>query len=78
MPETPALETSDHPLSREWSSENLPEILFYLSPPPSQYQGQAVQYLRDQQTGEIILSEERNQIKDFEILPRYISVEVEG
>lgn len=78
MPHTPALETSDHPMSREWSSENLPEILFYLTPPPSRFQGETVQYLRDEETGAIVLSEEGHHIKDFEILPRYISVEVEG
>ena len=78
MPRSLALETSDHPISRDWSSENLPLILFYLSPPQSQYQGQTVQYLHDQETNELIRSEEGNAIRDFEILPRYISVEVEG
>jgi hypothetical protein len=78
MPYTPALETSDHPMSREWSSENLPETLFYLTPPESRFAGQSVQFLRDEETGKIALSEEGNKVKDFEILPRYISVEVEG
>lgn len=78
MPTTPALVTSDHPMSREWSSENLPEILFFLNPPESKYATQSVQYLRDEVTGEIVLSEEGHQVRDFEILPRYISVEVEG
>lgn len=78
MPYTPALETSDHPMSREWSSENLPEILFYLTTPKSRFSDAKVQYLRDEETGKVVLSEEGNKIKDFEILPRYISVEVEG
>lgn len=78
LPYTPALVTSDHPISRNWSTENLPEILFYLHPPTSQHEDQDVKYLMDEETGEIARSDENNEIKDFEILPRYISLEVEG
>lgn len=78
MPYSPALETSYHPLSRNWSAEHLPEVLFYLVPPESKYKGQAVEYLKDDETGKTALSEEGDEIRDFEILPRYISIEVEG
>jgi len=78
LPFTRALETSHHPISSTWSAKNLPEILFYLNPPASKYQGQVAHPLIDEETGKVALSDEGRQIKDYPILPRYISIEVEG
>lgn len=75
----PSLMTSEFPHKDEWSEENLPDILFYVFPPQSQYEGQEVRYLLDENGKEIYPDHGGNHpIRDFEILPRHISLKVEG
>ena len=76
LPESPALTTSDFPHRDEWSKENLPDILFYITPPTSPYASQRVLPLFE--NGIPVRSERDVPIRDFEILPRHISVDVEG
>lgn len=78
LPYSVALITSDHTDSSNWSVDNLPEILFYLHPPPSKHQGQNVNFLVDDETGKVALSDDGGKIKNFPVLPRRISLEVEG
>jgi hypothetical protein len=73
----PALKTSSHPFEDEWSEEKLPEILFYLIAPDSKYFGKPVRSLLDA-SGQVILSDRRKPIRDFEVLPRHISLDVPG
>ena len=64
-----------------WSSEKLPEILFFLQPPVSRYINKPIRFLS--QTGKPVLAKDANKkgahpIKDFDILPRHISLDVPG
>jgi len=76
QPFTQALEMSDHPNKELWSEETLPEILFYVVTPRSKYQGVPVTKLRE--NGKVAESDQGKPINDFEILPRYIPVTVDG
>ena len=76
MPFTRSLETSDFPHKDEWSADNLPAILFYITVPESKYANLPVQDLVED--GKIIKSDEDNTVRDFEILPRHISLDVPG
>ena len=72
-----ALTTSPFPNSDKWSLEYLPEILFYLKLPKSKYEGQPVELLKE--NGKVVtVGEEEKPLRAFPILPRHISVEVEG
>jgi hypothetical protein len=77
MPYVKALETTPFPHSQEWSQDNLPDILFYLKPPKSKYEGQPVSFLKE--NGEPVkVAEHDKSVRDFPILPRRISLEVSG
>ncbi len=79
MPASEALVTSPYPHDKEWSEDNLPDILFYLKPPKSEYHGQRVGLLRD--NGKIVKVKVRSQkkpVRDISILPRRISLDVSG
>jgi len=76
LPYSPALVTTEFPHCYEWSEENLPEILFYLVLPPSKYTDIKVPFLEE--NGKIVLNDERKPIRAFEVLPRHISLDVEG
>lgn len=76
MPYSDALVTTPFPHSDEWSEENLPEILFYIKPPRSPYQGQAVQPLMEE--GKPVMAQNGNQLRDLPVLPRRISLDVPG
>jgi hypothetical protein len=76
MPPSKALETSYFPHQEEWSEDNLPDILFYLKPPKSEYEGQPVSILLDDD-GDVVWNDGKP-LKDFPILPRQISLEVQG
>ncbi|KAF7514381.1 hypothetical protein GJ744_000151 [Endocarpon pusillum] len=79
-PESVALITSSFPGSSgpdKWSLENLPEILFYLKVPKSQYEGQPVELLKED--GKVVkVGEDGKPLRAFPVLPRHISVDVEG
>ena len=76
-PENMALTTSSFPNSDEWSLENLPEILFYLKLPKSEYEGQPIELLEE--NGKVVkVGKDGKPLRAFPILPRHISVEVEG
>jgi hypothetical protein len=77
LPDIEALRTSPFPNSDKWSQENLPEILFYLKPPASVYEGQPVELLRDD-NGALKLGDHGKPVREFPILPRHISCTVEG
>ena len=72
-----SLTTTDFPHKSEWSEQHLPEILFYILTPPSDYEGLKVQILKDED-GHDVLSDEGHPVKDFEILPKRISLDVPG
>ncbi|ERF70085.1 hypothetical protein EPUS_00272 [Endocarpon pusillum Z07020] len=75
--ETLALTTSSFPNSDKWSLENLPEILFYLKLPKSEYEGQPIELLEED--GKVVrVGKDEKPLRAFPILPRHISVEVEG
>ena len=77
MPESDALKTSSFPHDNEWSEDNLPDILFYIKPPKSEYEGQAVGLLKE--NGEVVkVGKQQKPLRDFPILPRHISLEVPG
>ncbi|KAG9777748.1 hypothetical protein ABEF93_006582 [Exophiala dermatitidis] len=76
LPYSPALVTSDFPHKYEWSKENLPAVLFYLVPPPSPHSDKPIVMLFE--NGKPVLNAEGAQLRDFEVLPRQISVDVEG
>jgi hypothetical protein len=77
MPYSEALITSPFPHSDEWSEDQLPEILFYIKPPKSEFEGQPVSFL--QENGEVVkVGEYGKPMRDFPILPRRISLEVPG
>ncbi len=71
-----ALVTSDFPHKNEWDNDNLPDILFYLVPPKSIHNTEKLQRISD--NGQPVLNDKGRRIRDFEILPRHISVAVEG
>lgn len=76
-PETMALTTSSFPNSDKWSLKNLPEILFYLKLPKSEYEGQPIELLEED--GKVVkVGKDEKPLRAFPILPRHISVEVEG
>lgn len=71
------LTNSAHPHSDEWSEEDLPEILFYLKPPKSEFEGKPVQLLKE--NGQLVkVWGENRPLKDFPILPRRIALDVPG
>ncbi len=78
MPYTPSLETTDFPHKDEWSENNLPEILFYIELPASIYEGLEKNPLLED--GKPVMSDGREprHIRDFEVLPRNISLDVPG
>ncbi|EXJ93122.1 hypothetical protein A1O3_01679 [Capronia epimyces CBS 606.96] len=76
LPFSPALYTSDFPHKSVWSKENLPEVLLYLEPPPSRYSGIKVEPLLD--NGVPVLGDGGTPLRALEVLPRHISVDVEG
>lgn len=78
MPYTLSLVTSDFPGKAEWSEIDLPDILFYIHPPTSQYEGVKVENLIED--GEHVVSDapDGHYIRQFEILPRNISLDVPG
>lgn len=78
MPYTLSLVTSDFPHKAEWSETDLPDILFYIQPPTSQYEGVKVEDLIED--GEPVVSDapDGHNIRHFEILPRNISLDVPG
>jgi hypothetical protein len=76
MPYTLSLVTSDFPHRAEWSEINLPDILFYIQPPVSEYEAAKVEYLTED--GEFVMSDDGRKIRKFEILPRHISLDVPG
>ncbi|RMZ78589.1 hypothetical protein DV738_g3774, partial [Chaetothyriales sp. CBS 135597] len=64
-----SLVTSEFPNDKIWSEENLPTILFYLTPPTSAYDGQAIHtFLRD----------DGKRLRSFEVLPDRISIDIKG
>ena len=69
LPSSPALFTSDFPNKEVWSAEHLPEILFYLERPENPQLGSKP---------ETIVREDNVVLRKFEVLPDYISVDVEG
>lgn len=71
-----ALTTSPFPNSDKWSLDYLPEILFYLKPPESKYERQPVELLKE--NGKVVVNEDGKELRAFPILPRRISVEVQG
>jgi hypothetical protein len=76
MPYTLSLVTSDFPHKTEWSEINLPDILFYIQPPISEYEAVKVEYLTED--GEFVFSDDGCKIRKFEILPRHVSLDVPG
>ena len=77
LPHSDALVTSSFPHCDEWSEANLPEILFYIKPPKSEYEGQPVGFVEE--NGESVKVGGNNKpLRDFPILPRRISLEVPG
>ena len=76
LPISQALVTSDFPHKNEWDNDNLPDILFYLVPPKSIHNTEKLQRISD--NGQPVLNDKGRRIRDFEILPRHISVAVEG
>lgn len=77
MPHSEALVTSSFPHCGEWSETNLPEILFYIKPPRSEYDGLPVGFVEED--GEPVKVGKLNKsLRDFPILPRRISLEVPG
>jgi hypothetical protein len=77
MPYSEALITSSFPHSDEWSESNLPEILFYIKPPKSEYEGQPVGFVKEN-GATVKVGEQNKPLRDFSILPRRISLEVPG
>lgn len=75
MPYSKALTTSSFPNDQVWSEDNLPDILFYIKPPTSEYEGQPVLPLK--KNGKIVKVGGKA-VRDFPILPRRISLEVPG
>ena len=78
MPYTLSLVTSDFPHKAEWSQIDLPDILFHIQPPISEYEGVKVEDLIE--NGEPVVSDapDRHKIRHFEILPRHISIDAPG
>jgi hypothetical protein len=78
MPYTLSLVTSDFPHKSEWSQIDLPDILFYIQPPISEYEGVKVENLIED--GKPVASDatDGHIIRQFEILPRNISLDVPG
>lgn len=77
MPYVEAFRTSSFPNSDKWSKDDLPEILLYLKPPKSKYAGQPVGLLKED--GKVVkVGGHGKPLRDFPILPRHISVDVEG
>jgi hypothetical protein len=77
MPDLEADRTSSFPNSDKWSKDNLPEILLYIIPPVSEYEGQPVGFI--QENGRAVkIGEHGKPLRDFPILPRHISCNVEG
>ncbi|RMD41405.1 hypothetical protein DV735_g3749, partial [Chaetothyriales sp. CBS 134920] len=69
VPYSISLVTSEFPNDKVWSEEYLPPILFYLTPPPSPYEGQSVG---------TFLREDGKRLRTYEVLPDRISVDVKG
>lgn len=78
IPDLEVLTTTWFPHKDEWSADNLPDILFYLKPPKSEYEDLPIDWLRNG-NGDIVLAPPNNkQVRAFPILPDRISLEVEG
>jgi hypothetical protein len=69
LPYSRALVTSDFPNRDVWSIDNLPEVLFYLQLPANP--------LHDVKP-EPYVRQDGRELRRFEVLPDYISVDVEG
>src|SRR2546423_324380 len=69
MPYTLSLVTSDFPHKTEWSEIDLPEILFYIQPPTSEYERVKIKDLIE--NGEAVVSDapDGHNIRHFDILP---------
>jgi hypothetical protein len=78
MPYTLSLVTSDFPHKDEWSEIDLPDILFYIQPPPSRYDGVKVEDLIEDGAPVASDAPDGHNIRQFEILPRNISLDVPG
>ena len=78
MPYTLSLVTSDFPHKAEWSEVDLPDILFYIQPPKSKYEGVKSNNLLED--GEPVASDapDGHNIRQFDVLPRNISLDVPG
>lgn len=78
MPYTLSLVTSDYLHQAEWSEINLPDILFYIQPPISDYEGVKVEELIENGGPVVSDAADKHNIRQFEILPRNISLDVPG
>ncbi|KAK2875608.1 hypothetical protein FQN49_001568 [Arthroderma sp. PD_2] len=70
------LHTCFHPYHSAYSLANLPPLLFRLDAPTEPPMPPVIQYLT--KDGAVAYASEGNAIKDFQFLPRYISVRVSG
>jgi hypothetical protein len=78
MPYTLSLVTSDFVHKAAWSETDLPDILFYIQPPMSKYEGVKVEDLFENGAPVVSDASDRHNIRQFEILPRNISLDVPG
>jgi hypothetical protein len=69
LPSSKALRTSAYPAKGLWTVDNLPEVLFYLQPKPNP---------NHHVKPETRIRDDGVTIRHFEILPDYLSVDVEG
>ncbi|KAK5553150.1 hypothetical protein LTR46_008863 [Exophiala xenobiotica] len=76
LPFSSALVTSYFPHKNEWNEDNLPDILFYLVPPKNINSTQTPQNITV--FGKPLLDHGGRPIRDFDVLPRRISVNVDG
>lgn len=78
MPYIASLVTSDFPHKAEWSESNLPDVLFYIELP--KFEKECIKVADLIENGETVISDgpvPRN-IREFDILPRNISLDVPG
>jgi hypothetical protein len=68
LPDSKAFRTSDFPNKDIWSKENLPDLLFYITLPPTVEKKKPKTFIRDDGV----------ELKKFKVLPDYISIDTEG